>query len=146
MKEEIKMKNKFYFYCNINWLPGSFTIEAAVIFPIILAVIFYLIILAFSLHDTVVSKSISYRYLISYSMKIQDAYSYNDGRIYNIKNDFDLISILHQNVKFKLALNKNNLKAASSNYSIPVTFSNYNNTDLLQTYNIEKTIVNKTAD
>lgn len=139
------MKNKVYYY-NKHWLPGSFTIEAAVIFPIILAILLYLIVLAFSLHDTVVSKSLSYRYLISYSMKNQNIYSYNDGKNFNLENDFNLISLLRKSVNFNLSLKKNCLKAASSNYSIPVTFTNYNNTDLLQAYHIEKSIINKSDD
>lgn len=131
---------------NIRHLAGSFTIEAAILFPIVLTVIFCLIMLSFSIHDTVAAKNLSYRYLISYSMRNQGIYSYSNGFPYNIKNEFDQISILHQNPEFKFYQDKNNLRIFSSCFSIPVTFSNYNNTDLLQAYLAGKTLLNETID
>lgn len=143
MERNIKNMKKIInhlFCCSLN---ASFTLEAAVVFPIILAVIIYIFLLVFSLHDITVSKAVSYRYLISYSMKIQDIYNYTDKIIYNIKNEIQNASILYNAPHFFLESEKNHLKITSSGYSIPVTFSNYNNTEILWAYKAGRTFFTK---
>jgi len=126
-------------------LKASFTLEAAAVFPVILTVIIYIFLLIFSLHDTTAAKTISYRYLISYSMKIQDIYSYNDKMIHSINNEIQTESILNNTLQLSLKPEKNNLKITSSCYDIPVTFSNYNNTEALWAYRAGKTLFTKAA-
>lgn len=138
-----KMKKINYYLCPL--LNASFTLEAAVVFPIILAVILYIFLLIFSLHDTTVTKSISYRYLISYSMKMQDIYSYHDKVLHNINNEVQKESILNGSSDIFVKPEKNNLKITSSCYDIPVTFSNYNHTETLWAYKAGKTISNKST-
>ena len=53
---------------------ASFTIEAAVIFPLILFILFSLLHLTFTLHDAAVAKAVSYRSLISQSTQKQPLY------------------------------------------------------------------------
>lgn len=138
----MKQISKTNHCCYIN---ASFTLEAAVIFPIILAVIFSILLLIFSLHDTIAAKNISYRYLISYSMKEQDIYKYNNN-FCNIKNELYKGSFLNSSLDFTETLKKNNLKITSSCYSIPTVFSNYNNTEKLQAYKAGKTFLTKSTN
>ena len=53
---------------------ASFTIEATVIFPLILFILFSLLHLTFTLHDAAVAKAVSYRSLISQSTQKQPLY------------------------------------------------------------------------
>lgn len=130
-----------YLFCRS--LNASFTLEAAIVFPIILAVIIYIFLLVFSLHDTAVAKAISYRYLISYSMKIQDMYNYTDKTVYNINSKIQNTSIMNSTFRFFLKSEKNNLKITCFGYDIPVTFSNYNNTEILRAHKAGKTFFTK---
>ena len=130
---------------NLCCLNASFTLEAAIIFPIILAVIFSILLLIFSLHDVVAAKNISYRYLISYSMQEQDIYKYNNN-FCNIKNEFYKSSFLGSISDFTATFKKNNLRVTSSCYSIPTVFSNYNNTERLQAYRAGKILLTKSTD
>lgn len=125
-------------------LNASFTLEAAVVFPIILSIIIYIFLLVVSLHDTVVAKAISYRYLISYSMKVQNQYSYNNKMADNINNEIQKVSIMNSTFHFFLNTERNNLKIISSCYDIPVTFSNYDNTNLLWAYKAGKSFLTNT--
>lgn len=136
------MKNNTSIYKDCR-LAASFTLEASIILPIVIITIFYIILLIFSLHDAIAAKSISYRYLIAYSMTEQDIYKYNNGFAYNIKNEFYNASLMHNNPSFKLKQDKNNLQAVSSYYSLPVTFSNYNNTEILQAFKAQRKLFTK---
>lgn len=115
-------------------LSGSFTIEAAVIFSITLAVIFSLIRLVFLIHDSSAAKSMSYRYLISYSMQNQEFYSCHSktGGLLteNVKKTFILNTIPHLTTNLK----KNNLSIHSKLYTVPVTFSNYHYSEIIWSY------------
>ncbi len=143
MERNIKNMKKIINYLFCRSLNASFTLEAAIVFPIILAVIIYIFLLVFSLHDTAVAKAISYRYLISYSMKIQDMYNYTDKTVYNINSEIQNTSIMNSTFHFFLKSEKNNLKITCSGYDIPVTFSNYNNTEILRAYKAGKTFFTK---
>lgn len=144
----MKRKNKtmkkitnYILYCSLN---ASFTLEATVIFPIILSIIIYIFLLVISLHDTMAAKAISYRYLISYSMKIQDSYCHHNKTADNINSEIQNVSIINNTSHFFLKPEKNNLKVISSDYNTPVTFSNYNNTKILWAYKAGKTFFIKT--
>ncbi len=143
MERNIKNMKKIINYLFCRSLNASFTLEAAIVFPIILAVIIYIFLLVFSLHDTAVAKAISYRYLISYSMKIQDMYNYTDKTVYNINSKIQNTSIMNSTFRFFLKSEKNNLKITCFGYDIPVTFSNYNNTEILRAHKAGKTFFTK---
>lgn len=121
-------------------LAASFTLEAAAVFPIILAAILSIFLLVFSLHDTAAAKAISYRYLIAYSIRTQNIYSYTKNTMNSINSEIQKASIINNTSSFSLKLEKNNLKITSSSYNLPVTFSNYNNTELLWAYKAGKTL------
>lgn len=146
-RKNMKKTIKLLFFRSLK---ASFTLEAAVVFPIVLGVIIYIFLLVFSLHDIAVAKAVSYRYLISYSMKTHDIYSYSDKTVHNINSQIQNICIINSTSRFFLKSEKNNLKITSSIYDIPVTFSNYNNTENLWAYKAGKTFFikpdkNKTA-
>lgn len=117
-----------------HFLSGSFTIEAAVIFSITLAVIFSLIRLVFLLHDSSSAKSISYRYLISYSMQNQEFYSYHSKTDGSLSSKVKKVLILNKMPRLTAGLKKNSLFISSSLYTVPVTFSNYHYSETMWAY------------
>lgn len=103
----------------MKYTSGSFTIEAAIIFPIILILIVHIMYLAFSLHDTVTTTADTYRYLICESQRSQTSYySHHDSRFHGLKEMVLRSTLLDQ------------YTPVSSN----VTFTNYNNTEILLKY------------
>lgn len=70
-------------------------------------------------------------------------YNYTDKTVYNINSEIQNTSIMNSTFRFFLKSEKNNLKITCSGYDIPVTFSNYNNTEILRAYKAGKTFFTK---
>lgn len=113
---------------------ASFTIEASIIFSILLSIVFLLIRLIFTLYDVSLSKSLSYRYLICYSIESQETYAIHNTSVPDLENSFRQINILNELPTFTFRLKENNLEVDSNYYKVPVTFSNYNHTDHVWSY------------
>ncbi len=111
-------------------LSGSFTIEAAVIIPLLFFFLVQFILITFSMHDTVSAKNISYRYLISYSTK--------KNNIQTPNAQFQKESLLKQHFNYTETHNERSHSINSNYFSIPVTFSYYNPTDTLRNYLVLK--------
>jgi hypothetical protein len=110
-------------------LSGSFTVEASIIFPLIFIVIFQLLSLIFSMHDIVTAKCISYRQLISSSMKQQEIYAYNNS--FYCYDSYADAAILKHTAVFNQTTTVNHLSMKSDVFNNATTFSNYNNTNVL---------------
>ena len=113
-------------------LRAFYTPEAAIIVPLLILILFQIVLLSFTIHDTVSAKNSSYRYLIDYSM--------NSPNNLNLQTIYDTEKILENEASFSTTLMENNLRISSKLYTLPVTFSNYNNTELLRKYLILKKI------
>ena len=95
---------------------ASFTIEAAVIFPLILFILFSLLHLTFTLHDAAVAKAVSYRSLISQSTQKQPLY-------HSAGNSSDYFFILNTSSFSSFYSEKGDSYATSPLYRVPVYFS-----------------------
>lgn len=105
---------------------GSFTLEAAVILPLVLFALIQCVLLAFTMHDIVCAKNVSYRHLIDYSMN-----SPNHLTLYDTCNSEQ---ILNETNSFTPCYTENDFSVTSEIFSSTVTFSNYNNTEQLRKY------------
>lgn len=110
-------------------LSASFTIEAAILYPLLLFFLFQFILLLFTMHDSVVKKSLDYRYTIAKEMQEQKHYSY--------QNSF--LSSYTTECKNTLLLKKHAV------YSIEPTLTNTTNISVLYTYQAEKKITHNTG-
>lgn len=99
-----------------KYLKGSYTVENAVILPILLMIILLLLSLAFFVHDTIVIKAITWKTIAS-----MDEYSSDSKALKEItekgedeirKDTFSLKA-----VKMNLTVNDNGIKAITS-YSV----------------------------
>ncbi len=95
---------------------ASFTIEAAVIFPLILFILFSLLHLTFTLHDAAVAKAVSYRSLINQSTQMQPLY-------HSAGNSSDYFFILNTSSFSSFYSEKGDSYATSPLYRVPVYFS-----------------------
>lgn len=106
-------------------ISGYFTVEAAILLPLIFFLLFQLLLLGFRLHDTVALKSADYRLCIAQEESKQHFYSY--------KSPF--LSDYHTYLNNILILNE------KQTYIIPVSLDNWNNSDLLRQYEAAKLAV-----
>lgn len=103
---------------------ASFTIEAAVIFPLLLFFMMQFLLLLFTMHDYVVTKSLDYRLALSKEMKKQSEYSYNNHFSDDYAAAFQQATILKKKVSYTIRpeLTNTNPQSTLSTYKAQKKF------------------------
>ncbi len=106
------------------------TIEAAIIFPFTLMLMVAILFLAFDLHDRVLCKSASYKFLVRNS-SVSINYSQSDNNdISLLKNYIDKFSLSEKD--FDVTLAENSIEIRSTDYSCTVKYEHFDKCYLLR--------------